>query len=128
MLYQTEAKLQAWRALAIFTDRSECLIYVGRSTTQVRDGYVGAFLEILDEEERSRIQSIALQCWHGAADQGHWVTKNTLPIPQARPVLAGGADGLAGKILPFRKLQAAPEDLESPADHEETPERLATTA
>ena len=33
-VYQTEAKLQSWRALAIFEDGSECLIFLGRSTTQ----------------------------------------------------------------------------------------------
>jgi hypothetical protein len=84
-VYQTEAKLQSWRALAIFEDGSECLIFLGRSTTQVRAGYATAFTEILEPDERSRVQSIAMQCWDGAPDEGHWVTKTTLSIP-LRPV------------------------------------------
>ena len=86
-VYQTEAKLQSWRALAIFEDGSECLIFLGRSTTQVRGGYATAFTEILEPDERARVQSIALQCWDGAPDEGHWVTKTMLNIP-LRPVVA----------------------------------------
>ena len=53
MFYQTESKPQGWRAVAVFNDeREECLLYLGRSSTQVRAGYVEAFLDILDEEER----------------------------------------------------------------------------
>ena len=53
MIYQTEAKPQGWRAVAVFDDeRAECLLYLGRSSTQVRAGYAEAFLELLDDEER----------------------------------------------------------------------------
>jgi hypothetical protein len=81
MVYRTETKLQGWRALAQFEDGSQCLIYLGRSTAQVRAGYAAAFLEILDEEERAQVRSISLQCWHGAADEGRWIPKTTLAIP-----------------------------------------------
>ena len=84
MQYRTEAKLQGWRALAIFEDRRERLIYLGRSTTQVRAGYVEAFMELLDEEERAQVKSISLQCWHGAADEGKWIPKTTLTIPSGK--------------------------------------------
>ncbi|HZU37353.1 MAG TPA: hypothetical protein VFA18_15625 [Gemmataceae bacterium] len=84
MQYRTEAKLQGWRALAIFEDRRERLIYLGRSTTQVRAGYVQAFLELFDEEERAQVKSISLQCWHGAADEGKWIPKTTLTIPNPK--------------------------------------------
>jgi len=83
MFYQTETKLQGWRALAVFADRTECLIYVGRSTTQVRAGYAGAFAEILEAEERAQVRSISLQCWQGAADKGRWVPKGVLAVPGA---------------------------------------------
>ena len=43
MFYQTEAKPQGWRAVAVFDDRTDRLIYLGRSSTQVRAGYVDAF-------------------------------------------------------------------------------------
>jgi hypothetical protein len=68
MQYRTETKLQGWRALAIFENGSECLIYLGRSTTQVRAGYAAAFNDILDEDERAQVKRISLQCWEGAAD------------------------------------------------------------
>src|SRR5947209_5667029 len=48
--YRTEAKPQGWRALAVLADRTERLLYLGRSTTQVRAGYAQAYQEVLDEE------------------------------------------------------------------------------
>jgi hypothetical protein len=86
MVYQHETKLQGWRALAIFEDGSQCLIYLGRSTAQVRAGYAAAFMEILDEEERAQVRSISLQCWQGAADEGRWIAKTTLAIPTRMPL------------------------------------------
>jgi hypothetical protein len=83
MFYHTEAKPQGWRALAVFEDRSERLIYVGRSTTQVRAGYAKAFLELFDEEERAQVRQISLQRWNGAPDAGRWLQQTTLAIPGA---------------------------------------------
>jgi hypothetical protein len=83
MFYQTEAKPQGWRAVAVFDDgRGECLLYLGRSSTQVRAGYVEAFLELLDDEEREHITSIDLQRWHGAADAGRWMHQTSLKVPE----------------------------------------------
>jgi hypothetical protein len=86
MLHQAESKFQAWRALAIFDDGTECLLFVGRSTTQVRAGYGAAYAELLTPEERSRVRRITMQCWQGAADQGHWVSKAEITIPLHREV------------------------------------------
>lgn len=81
MLYQTEEKPQGWRAVAVFDDRNDCLLYLGRSSTQVRAGFAQAYFELLDEEERSHVRSIALQRWHGAADSGRWLHQTNLPVP-----------------------------------------------
>ena len=82
MIYQTEAKPQGWRAVAVFDDeRAECLLYLGRSSTQVRAGYPEAFLEVLDEEEREHVASITLQRWHGAPDAGRWMHQTNLKVP-----------------------------------------------
>ena len=81
MQVQTEAKPQCWRAMALFDDRAEALLYLGRSSTQVRAGYVEAYLEVLDDEERGHVQSIALQRWHGAPDAGRWLHQNNLKVP-----------------------------------------------
>ena len=41
--YQTEAKPQCWRAVAIFDDRSDQLLYLHRSSPQVRAGYLAPY-------------------------------------------------------------------------------------
>jgi hypothetical protein len=133
MMFQTEAKMQAWRALAIFADRGECLIYVGRSTSQVREGYAEAYMEILDDEERAQVQRIELQCWQGAADQGHWIQKAILTIPTVKPVAVPDA---GPRLLPFRKPAAQPVPVPAPSIASESSalpvlrplgKRLATT-
>ncbi len=116
MFYQTESRPQTWRALAIFKDGSECLIYLGRSTTQVRGGYRTAFLEVLEEDERAQVESISLQCWDGAPDRGQWVAKTTLAIPEREKavVLVGAA---RAKTLSLRQ------PLGSVADDDDEEER-----
>jgi hypothetical protein len=81
MFYQTEAKPQGWRAVAVFDDRSDRLIYLGRSSTQVRANFAPAFFEVLDDEERDHVKSIALQRWHGAPDAGRWLHQTNLNLP-----------------------------------------------
>jgi hypothetical protein len=85
-----ETKPQVWRALVVFTDGSEMLLYLGRSSAQVRANYQSAFEELLDEEERSRVQTIQMQRWHGTPDAGHWLTQATLSIPAAKLVKTAG--------------------------------------
>ncbi len=86
MIEQVESKAQGWRAVAVFDDRGDALIYVGRSSTQVRQEYIEAFQEILDDEEREHVTTIQLQQWAGAPDAGRWVHKSDLRL--AAPVLA----------------------------------------
>jgi len=86
MFSLTESKPQGWRAVAVFEDRPDLLIYVHRSSTQVRAGLKSAFFEVLDDEERANLKSIALQRWHGAPDAGRWMHQSTLPIPTLEKV------------------------------------------
>ena len=81
MLIQTESKAQGWRAVAVFDDRPDALIFVGRSSTHVRQEYVEAYNELLDDEEREHVTSVQLQQWSCAPDAGRWVLKNTLKVP-----------------------------------------------
>ena len=87
MFYHTESKPQGWRAVAVFDDRGDRLLYLGRSSTQVRAGYNQAFLEVLDEEEREHVRSISLQRWHGAPDAGRWMHQTNLTVPSQIKVL-----------------------------------------
>ena len=86
MFYQTEAKPQGWRALAIFDDRPDQLLYLHRSSTQIRGGYRTAFFEVLDDEERAHVKSVALQRWQGAPDSGRWITQTHLTVPMPERV------------------------------------------
>ena len=87
MFYPTESKPQGWRAVAVFDDgRPDLLIYVHRSSSKVREGLPTAFLEVLDEEERTNLKSISLQRWHGAPDSGRWLHQSTLNIPTLEPL------------------------------------------
>ena len=76
MLIQTESKAQGWRAVAVFDDRDDALIFVGRSSTQVRQEFTEAFLELYDDEEREHVTSIQLQQWNGAPDAGRLYVAN----------------------------------------------------
>ena len=67
MNYQTEAKPQSWRAVVVFDDRPEMLLYLNRSSPQVRAGYRAAYLDLLDEEERGHVASISMQRWQGGS-------------------------------------------------------------
>jgi hypothetical protein len=86
MFYQTEAKPQGWRAVAVFDDRPDALIYLGRSSTQVRAGFTTAFFEVLDDEEREACRSIRLERWHGAPDAGRWMHQTMLSVPTTNKV------------------------------------------
>jgi hypothetical protein len=91
MLIQTESKAQGWRAIAVFDDRGDALIFVGRSSTQVRQEYAESFQEYLDDEEREHVTTIQLQQWSGAPDAGRWIHKSNLKVPapvKARAVAA----------------------------------------
>ncbi len=81
MFYHTEAKPQGWRAVAVFDDRGDRLLYLGRSSTQVRAGFAEAYFEVLDDEERDHVRSISLQRWHGAPDAGRWMHQSNLNVP-----------------------------------------------
>ncbi len=85
MLVQSESKAQNWRAVAVLDGRGECLLYVGRSTTQIRSGYVDAFNELLDEEEKNLCSAIHMQQWTGTPDAGRWATKTELRVPIVSP-------------------------------------------
>ncbi len=84
MFFQSESKAQGWRAVAVLDGTLEALLFVGRSSTQVRAGYGEAFAELLDDEEKDRVTTIRLQQWQGAADAGKWHDKAELRLPSPK--------------------------------------------
>lgn len=81
LLVQTEEKAQGWRALATMTNGGEALLFVGRSSKQIREEYVAAFQELLDDDEQESVTAIQLQQWQGSPDSGRWLTKGELRNP-----------------------------------------------
>ena len=81
MLIQTESKAQGWRAVAVLDGTVEALLFVGRSSTQVRAGYVEAFEGLFDDDEKERTATIKLQQWQGTPDAGKWLDKAELRLP-----------------------------------------------
>jgi hypothetical protein len=81
MLINTESKAQNWRAVAVFDDRPDALLFVGRSSTQVRQGYVESYLELLDDEERGHVTNVQMQQWEGSPDAGRWRIMSDLKVP-----------------------------------------------
>jgi hypothetical protein len=87
IVQHTEAKPQVWRAVAVFeTGQPDALLYLGRSSTQVRAGFAEAFFEVLDDEERAAVSSIALQRWNGTPDAGRWMHQTNLKVPATAKV------------------------------------------
>lgn len=91
MLYHTEAKPQCWRAVAVFDDRPEQLLYVNRSSITVRNGFREPFFDLLEEEEREHVTAISMQKWQGAPDAGRWVHHSNLNVPVPADALAKSA-------------------------------------
>jgi hypothetical protein len=123
MFYQTESKMQGWRALAILEDGAQHLLYLGRSMTQVRAGYAAAFAELLDEEEQRQTRKISVQCWQGAPDAGSWLQKTTLSIPGRQPALEIEKTDLSPLTSGDASIFAFPQ-----TDEPVEASRLATTA
>ena len=88
MFHQTEAKAQCWRAVAVLENGVEALVFVGRSSTQVRDNYLESYLELFDEDERAQVESIGMQRWHGTPDAGRWMHQSELKLPVTKGKLA----------------------------------------
>jgi hypothetical protein len=81
LLIQTEEKAQNWRALAVMANGTEAMLFVGRSSKQIRDEYTAAFQELLEDDEQEAVETIHLQQWQGSPDAGRWLTKGELRSP-----------------------------------------------
>jgi hypothetical protein len=72
---------QDWRAIAQLSSGGERLLCVGESSSQVRAAYIGAWGEVIRDEDRPTVQSISLQKWIGQIWAGTWEHQQTLEVP-----------------------------------------------
>jgi hypothetical protein len=72
---------QDWRAVACLAPTGERLLCVGESSSQVRAAYVGAWGEVIRDEDRPTVRAISLQRWSGQAWAGQWEHYAFLAVP-----------------------------------------------
>jgi len=72
---------QDWRAVARLSSGGERLLCFGESSSQVRAAYMGAWGEVIRDEDRPTVESIALQKWTGLAWAGQWEDQQALEVP-----------------------------------------------
>lgn len=73
--------VQDWRAVAHLASGSERLLCIGESSSQVRAAYIGAWGDVIRDEDRPAVQSISLQRWSGQVWAGQWEHHMALDIP-----------------------------------------------
>lgn len=75
---------QDWRAVACLAPGGERLLCVGGSSAQVRAAYLGAWGEVIRDEDRPTVRAISLQKWTGLAWAGQWEHQQYLALPTTR--------------------------------------------
>lgn len=81
-----------WRAVACLAPSGERLLCVGGSSAQVRAAYVGAWGEVIRDEDRPTVKTISLQRWSGQPWAGQWEHQSNLPVPPTRPIVKSSDD------------------------------------
>jgi hypothetical protein len=87
---------QDWRAVACLAPGGERLLCVGGSSAQVRAAYLGAWGEVIRDEDRPTVRAISLQKWTGLAWAGQWEHQQYLALPATRNGKAAEAETAAG--------------------------------
>ena len=81
-----EAKLQRYKAVAVFKNGTEGHIVFGQHVQSVQDQYDEAFFSLYGKDSESdqtaNVQEIQIQRWDGQPDAGRWVHVKTYPVPQ----------------------------------------------
>jgi len=83
-------KTSDWRVVAIFKiEPKEQLIMVSSSYMEARQGYIPAFVELIDLTHFANLDHIELQQWNPSnkKDQGTWKGKGTLKTPPLSKIL-----------------------------------------
>lgn len=71
---------QSWRAVAVCGFHMEVVVFVGKSSTHVRQEYCERFAE-LQAESDVLFPEIHLQEWQGEPYAGKWVVRAQLKLP-----------------------------------------------
>ncbi len=72
---------QDWRAVACLAPGGERLLCYGDTSAQVRAAYMGAWGEVIRDEDRPTVKAISLQKWTGLAWSGSWEHQQYLEVP-----------------------------------------------
>ncbi|MEW4571079.1 hypothetical protein AB1L88_24685 [Tautonia sp. JC769] len=109
---------QDWRAIAQLSSGGERLLCVGESSSQVRAAYVGAWGEVIRDEDRPTVQSISLQKWAGQVWAGQWEHQQSLEVPasprkdkgEAQSLSNGNGTELDAELDPIADVDADAQD------------------
>ncbi|WP_235963371.1 hypothetical protein [Tautonia rosea] len=116
---------QDWRAIAQLSSGGERLLCVGESSSQVRAAYVGAWGEVIRDEDRPTVQSISLQKWAGQVWAGQWEHQQSLEVPASprkdKSEAQASANGNGHGAEPEADLEPDA-DVDADADADEAPE------
>lgn len=108
---------QDWRAIAIIAAGGERLLCLGESASQVRAAYIGAWSEVIRDEDRPTVKQISLQKWTGKVWQGEWEHQDYLKVPNARGTVKAGDDD-PGDDNPGHEADISELDLDAEIDQE----------
>lgn len=67
--------------MACLAPGGERLLCVGESSSQVRAAYIGAWGEVIRDEDRPTVRAISLQKWAGRIWAGQWEHQQYLAVP-----------------------------------------------
>lgn len=109
---------QDWRAIAIIAAGSERLLCLGESASQVRAAYIGAWSEVIRDEDRPTVKQISLQKWAGKVWQGQWEHQDFLKVPNARGGIRSTDDGSLDEVVDLESSDISDLDLDAELDQE----------
>lgn len=117
---------QDWRAIAQLSSGGERLLCVGESSSQVRAAYVGAWGEVIRDEDRPTVQTISLQKWAGQVWAGQWEHQQTLEVPASPRKEKGESSNGNGSA--HEEVEAIVEELAEEIESDPEPTETETEA
>jgi hypothetical protein len=110
---------QDWRAVACLAPGGERLLCVGESSSQVRAAYIGAWGEVIRDEDRPTVRAISLQKWAGRIWAGQWEHQQYLAVPNTHRGKSKHSDeAMTDLVEPTAEADDMTESDESPSSED----------